>query len=267
MLAKFARAKMPEIENLYHLHKAGKFPPPFSGKRQDFKASLRPSPSLPAIIAEYKRASPSKGLICDSLPVEDVVEQYAENGASALSILTEKDFFAGDESFIYRAFEHLGPDRNLPILRKDFIFDPLQILATAATPAAAILLIVRICPDAGKLSKMLELAEGHGLQCVVEIFDERDLYIARESGASIIQVNARDLASLRVDRNACLELILKHAPLEGESWIAASGMDSPGHIKNARKAGYHAALLGTALMKDGNPGKALAQLLEDHNVD
>lgn len=262
MLEKFAKAKKPEIENLYHLRVSGRFPQAFSGKRQDFKAALNPAHALPALIAEYKRASPSKGLICDSLSVEDVADQYVNNGAAALSILTEKDHFCGDDSFIARAFEHLEPQRRKPILRKDFIFDPIQIEATAATPASAVLLIVRICPDLQKLREMLKLAASYDLQCVVEIFDERDLQIARESGASIIQVNARDLNSLHVDRKACLDLIEKHHPLPGESWIAASGMDSRQHLKAARDAGYDAALLGTALMKDGKPGQALASLLE-----
>ncbi len=266
MLDKFARAKRPEIENLCRLRAAGRFPAPFSEKRPDFKAALQPSSCLPALIAEYKRSSPSKGLICDRLDVEEVAAQYVANGAAALSILTEKEYFSGDESFISRAWDFLGPEQRRPILRKDFIFDPVQIQATAATPASAVLIIVRICPDAGKLRKMLDLAASYNLQCVVEVFDEQDLRIAREGGASIIQVNARDLASLHVDRDACLKLIQKLPPLAGESWIAASGMDSAEHLKAARNAGFDAALLGTALMKNGKPGQTLASLLESGNA-
>lgn len=262
MLDKFVNAKKSEIENLRKSQAEGSFPPPLAGKRPDFKKALYPARSLPAVIAEYKRASPSRGLICDNLSVEDASRQYAENGAAALSILTEKDFFAGDISFIFRAHEALKGRYARPILRKDFIFDPLQILATAATPASALLLIVRLCPDAEKLGRLRELASGYGLQCVAEVFDERDLEIARASGASIIQVNARDLDSLRVDRAACLSLIQKHPPINDETWIAASGIDNHEQLKAARDYGFAAVLIGSALMKDGKAGQALAALLE-----
>ena len=133
--------------------------------------------------------------------------------------------------------------------------------ATAATAASALLLIVRLTPDAATLRALREQAESYGIQAVVEIFDAEDLRLARESGARIIQVNARDLETLAIDRNACLQLVRAFPPASGELWIAASGMSSPEHLRAAAEAGYHAALVGRALMENGTPGEALAALL------
>ncbi len=264
LLERFRKAKEAEVEALRALEAQGALPAVYEGQRPDFAMALtRRAPGSPlAVVAEYKRASPSRGVICESLDVEDVARQYAAAGASAVSVLTEETFFRGRLEYMARAADpalYNGP--RVPLLRKDFIFDPLQVRATAATPASALLLIVRLTPDAAILRALREQAEGHGIQAVVEIFDAEDLRLARESGARIIQVNARDLESLAVDRDACLQLILACPPANGELWIAASGMSSAEHLRAAASAGYHAALVGSALMEGGNPGEALAALL------
>ena len=147
---------------------------------------------------------------------------------------------------------------GLPLLRKDFIFDRLQVAATAATPASALLLIVRLTPDATLLRSLREQAEAHGIDAVVEIFDEADLALARESGARIIQVNARDLDTLQVDRSACLRLAERfHQAGDNEAWIAASGISVSNHLRQAVGVGYQAVLVGTSLMDGGAPGAAL----------
>ena len=133
--------------------------------------------------------------------------------------------------------------------------------ATAATPAAALLLIVALTPDTALLRRLREQAESLGMQAVVEVCGKKDLVLARESGARIIQVNARDLDTLRVDRQACLELARQCPPERGEIWIAASGMDRREHLEEAARAGFSAALVGTALMQEGQPGAALRRLL------
>lgn len=264
LLERFRKAKEAEVEALRALEAQGALPAVYEGQRPDFAMALtRRAPGSPlAVVAEYKRASPSRGVICESLDVEDVARQYAAAGASAVSVLTEETFFRGRLEYLARAADpalYNGP--RTPLLRKDFIFDPLQVRATAATPASALLLIVRLTPDAAILRALREQAEGHGIQAVVEIFDAEDLRLARESGARIIQVNARDLESLAVDRDACLQLIQACPPANGELWIAASGMSSAEHLRAAASAGYHAALVGSALMEGGNPGEALAALL------
>lgn len=256
-------------------------PAPFRGERPSFLRALAEGrrrgtgAELPAVIAEYKRASPSRGEICSSVTVEDAVLAYAANGASALSILTEERYFRGCVDFLVRARAALDARgfRQVPLLRKDFLFDPLQVEATLATPASAFLLIVRQNPDARELRVLRELGERHGLEAVVEIFDGDELEIARSSGARIIQVNARNLETFAVDREACLTLGERHIPASqggdapGEVWIAASGMDARAHLVDAARAGYTAALVGTALMEKGTPGPSLAALLGREAAD
>jgi len=234
---------------------------PWKGRRPSFRAALEAGgkgKAALAVIAEYKKASPSRGVICETLDVEEVVRQYAQNGARAMSILTEEQYFHGNICFLPRAGK---VEPSLPLLRKDFIFHPLQVTATLATPASALLLIVRLTPEASVLRSLREQAEAGGMDAVVEVFDEADLRLARESGAHIIQVNARDLATLKVDREACLRLIRENTPRPGELWIAASGMTCRADLEAAAEAGFHAALVGSALMEDGTPGLSLRRLL------
>ena len=254
MMAAFHEEKKREVEALRNMMEAGKLPAPLPGPRPSFSAALlAPHEGTLPVIAEYKRASPSRGDIRLDLLPEDIAARYARAGAACLSVLTEKAFFKGDMSFLAR----MAP-AGLPLLRKDFIFDPLQVRATAATPASALLLIVRLTPDVRLLRDLREEAERFGMEAVTEIFTEQDLNLARESGARIIQVNARDLDSLHVDRGACLRL--GSSRRSNEVWIAASGMSAPEHLRLAAEAGFDAALIGSGLMADADPGAALARL-------
>ncbi len=267
-LERFMAAKQAEVEALERLaRQGGAFDEggplcPWKGARPAFRTALeqgKRGASAPlAVIAEFKQASPSRGVICEGLSVEDAARQYAENGANALSILTETQYFHGDMDYLRRAALEVPA---MPLLRKDFLFHPLQVAATLATPASALLLIVRLTPDAGLLRALREQAEAEGVEAVVEVFDEADLRLARESGARIIQVNARDLVTLKVDRQATLRLIRNCPPLDGELWIAASGMSCRNDLEAAAEVGFHAALVGSALMEGGTPGKALRRLL------
>ncbi len=263
-LERFHQAKQAEVAALRLAAERGSLPAPLAASRPDFAAALRtPARRAPlAVVAEYKRASPSRGVIREDLDVEEVVRQYAAAGASALSILTEETYFHGRLDFLSRAAAPgLCSATPLPLLRKDFIFDPLQVRATAATPASALLLIVRLTPEAAVLRRLREEAESFGMHAVVEVFDAADLRLARESGARIIQVNARDLQTFAVDRAACLALAEACPPENGEIWVAASGISEPSHLALAASAGYRAALVGTALMEHVRPGAALAALL------
>ena len=136
LLERFLWAKADEVARLRQQERRGALPVPFSGQRGDFAAVLqRQEAGVPlTVIAEFKQASPSRGSICRSLTVEEAVRQYVAAGAGALSILTERRFFAGELDFLGRAAARCP---GTPLLRKDFIFDPLQVRATAATPAAA----------------------------------------------------------------------------------------------------------------------------------
>lgn len=263
-LERFLWAKAGEVATLRRQNQDGRLPSPFAGQRGDFLAALR-RPSghgLPAVIAEYKRASPSRGVICRDLTAAEVARQYAQAGAAAMSVLSEERFFQGRLDYLAEAHTALMDTAHpVPLLRKDFLFDPLQITATAATPAAALLLIVGLTPDAVLLRRLREQAEAYGIQAVVEVFDADELALARASGARIIQVNARNLETLRVDCTACLDIARHFPPQDGECWIAASGMESAAHLRAAAEVGYDAALVGTALMKDGRPGATLRSLL------
>lgn len=260
-LERFVEAKKEEIAALEHL--GAERLHPWTGRRPSFRRALEAVGERPlAVVAEYKRASPSRGVICESLEPEDVALQYAQAGAGAVSVLTEEKYFHGSLSFLFRmasAMERAGV--QVPTLRKDFIFHPLQVAAALTTPASAILLIVRLTPDVRLLRSLREMAEAGGMDAVVEVFDERDVRLARESGAGIIQVNARDLATLRVDRSACLSLIKKRPPRAGELWIAASGMSRRADLEEAAACGFSAALVGSALMEHGRPGETLRGLL------
>lgn len=252
-LQRFINAKQEELRALRRY-----MPQPLPPRRPDFRAALLAPPPAGEplrVIAEYKRRSPSLGLINESLSAETVAAQYAAGGASCMSVLTEERFFGGHVRDLSAA-----ASAGLPLLRKDFIFDELQVRATWATPAAALLLIVALTPDVARLRGLRELAEAQGLHAVVEIFTERELELARESGARIVQVNARNLETLRTDRRAGLQLV-REKRLPGECWIAASAMQTRSHLDEAAAAGYNAALVGTALMQGDSPLRNLRRLL------
>ena len=257
LLDRFREAKAEEIALLTDMASRRELPRPWKGRRPDFlKAIAEPPAGQPvAVIAEFKQSSPSRGVIATGLKPEEVAEQYAAAGASCISVLTEERYFGGRIGYLERMSR-----AGLPLLRKDFIFHQLQVMETASTPASALLLIVRLTPDARTLRILREQAEAYGMHAV-EVFDESDLAIARESGARIIQVNARDLDTLETDRAACLDM--GKLRREGEVWIAASAMSAGAHLREAAEAGFQAVLMGTALMDGGKPGEKLAAILEE----
>ena len=259
----FREAKASEIKALQRLAAGPGLGPVYAAPRLDFTKALRNKAAKKglAVIAEYKRASPSQGDIALTVTPGGAALDYVRAGAGAMSILTEKSKFKGRLSFIEKAWNGGAELFDLPILRKDFIFDPLQIEATARTPAAALLLIVRLTPKAAELRALREKAESFGLQCVVEVLDEADLALARDSGARIIQVNARDFSDLSVDLSRSLNLAAREAGRgPGELWIAASGFSRPEELPLAREAGFSAILAGTALMRGGNLAESLTRL-------
>jgi len=257
MLRKFADAKRSEIMDLLQLDARGAMPEPLAGPRASFTGALR-AKGPGAVIAEYKRASPSRGVINLELTAADVARGNAEGGAACMSVLTEADHFQGDLRYLDEALP-----AGIPLLRKDFLFHPLQIRRTAATPASALLLIARMV-DTQELQTLLGLCDDLGLEAVTEVFDEADLTRAREAGADIIQVNNRDLDSLTVSLDVSRRLIGAKKP--GELWITASGITRGEQIAELRDLGFDAALIGTFLMEDGDPAGALTRLLEERDA-
>ncbi|MFW5489630.1 MAG: indole-3-glycerol phosphate synthase TrpC [Desulfovibrio sp.] len=256
MLDKFRKAKEEEIRALLQLEEAGRLPAPLSQFQGHPRPSFFDALSRPgcAVIAEYKRASPSRGEINMHASPKEIAALYAQNGAAAMSVLTEEVYFKGSLDFLTKA-----ACSGLPLLRKDFLFDPVQIRATMATPASAVLLIVRMYKDAAELAEMHRTADECGLDSVVEIFNQYDLERARQAGARIIQVNSRDLDTLRTDTDNALQLAPQKR--DGEVWISASGIHCPADVQTMAAAGYDAVLVGTAIMAADDPAAFLGRLV------
>jgi indole-3-glycerol phosphate synthase len=252
MLNKFREAKQLEIESLHKDFAAGRIPAAFQGERPSFTEAIR-AKGPGAIIAEFKPASPSRGVLRENVNPLDYAEAYAANGAAAISVLTEHKYFKGTPDFL---FMMNGP--GLPLLRKDFIFDPLQVAMTASSPASAVLLIARMCDDATHLKQLIDIARMPGLAPVVEIFDQSDLDRAREAGADIIQVNNRDLDTLTTTLDQGRRFIQQKR--DGELWICASGVDTRAQVEEMAGLGFDAILIGTSLMEADDPGAKLAEL-------
>ena len=252
MLKRFREAQLAGILRLRRLAEDGQLPVPWHGARPGFSAALRRA-GAPAVIAEYKRASPSRGAINLTLSPADVARMYADGGAAAFSVLTERAHFQGDLRFLDdMAFA------GRPMLRKDFLLDPLQVVETAATPASALLLIMRMFDSTAGVREMLQACRDYELEAVCEVFDEADLDMARWAGAEIIQVNNRDLDSLRTNLDVSRRLVAKRGA--GELWISASGLETPQQLADMADLGYDAVLIGTSLMSQADPGAALRAL-------
>lgn len=254
MLDKFRKSKQAEVDMLHRLATEGKLPVAYAGDRPSFADAIRRDASGMKVIAEYKRASPSKGDINLGLSAADVANMYAGGGASAISVLTEEEYFKGDLLYL----DEIRPS-GLPMLRKDFLVDPLQVVQTLATPASALLVIVRMFADDDKLKEMIDKTHECGLDAVVEAFDETDLMRAKKAGAKIIQINNRDLDTLGIDMNRSIEFIKQKS--EGEIWICASGISEPEDCVQMNELGYDTVLVGTSIMSSSDPQAKLAALV------
>lgn len=206
------------------------------------------------IIAEIKRASPSKGVINDKIDVSETAEKYEKGGACAISVLTEEDFFRGSLEDLKKVRETVG----LPVLRKDFIFDEFQIYEAAEAGADAVLLIAAMLDDKD-LQNLYRLAEQVlELDALVEVHTLKELERVKKTGARIIGINNRDLHSFKVSLDVSRELI-KHAP-ENALMIAESGLQSEEDILKLGELGFSGFLIGETLMKSGNAEETLRKL-------
>lgn len=216
------------------------------------------------IIAEFKRRSPSKGEINDSAEVDDVTLAYTQHGASGLSILTDEKFFGGFVPDLLKA----RPNK-IPILRKDFIIDEYQVLATKSFGADAVLLIAA-CLTPKKVRTLGAFAKNIGLETLLEIHDEKELgHICPE--IDMVGVNNRDLKTFEVNIDISLGLIGK-IPADKPA-ISESGISDVETVANLKKAGFKGFLIGEKFMKEEDPGKAFAKFvsgltrMENWNVD
>lgn len=204
------------------------------------------------IIAEIKRASPSKGVINDRIDVGETALAYQGGGAAAISVLTEPEYFRGSLDDLTAARAAV----DLPLLRKDFIVDDYQIYEAAAFGADAVLLIVAAL-DEDKLRYLLGAADSLGMDAVVEVHTPEDLEIAARAGAAIIGVNNRDLRNLSVSLDVSRRLIAMRPP--GSIMIAESGISSRAEIDELRELGFDGFLIGETLMRSGDPAAVLEE--------
>ena len=208
------------------------------------------------IIAEVKKASPSRGLLRGDFDPAALASAYADNGAAAISVLTNADHFQGSLEHM-EAVEGVVHPRGLPVLRKEFIFDPYQVYEARAHGADAILLIVAaLTPEC--LAELMELARRFWMQCLVEVHDEDEVKIALDAGAEVVGINNRDLRTFHTD----LAVTERLAPLVtgGKIIVSESGLSSREHILRLKAAGVDAALIGEALVTAPDPGAMLRKL-------
>lgn len=217
-----------------------------------FEAALRGGSSV-AVIAEVKRRSPSAGAIVADASAAEVAVAYEAAGVAAVSVLTDEAYFGGSLADLESVRGRVG----LPLLRKDFTMDPVQIWEARAAGASAVLLIVRILTDA-QLRDYRELAEELGLSALVEVHDEGELERALAAGARVVGVNNRDLATFETDLRTTVRLAPGVPPdvvLVGES-----GIGSASDVALLAGAGVHAVLVGEALMRAPSPSELARQL-------
>lgn len=222
-----------------------------------FRAVLARPPGTPIrVIAEIKRASPSAGPIRPGADPAVIAREYAAAGATAISVLTDKTYFDGDLAF-------LGVARracSVPLLRKDFIIDPLQIAEARAAGADAVLLIAAAFPAGEvRLSDCVLVAAGLGLDALVEVHDEAELDQALAARATLIGVNHRNLKTFEIDMSLT-ERIARKVPA-GTVLVAESGIKTRDDVERLGDAGAHAVLVGESLMREPSPGVALRELM------
>lgn len=205
-------------------------------------------------IAEVKKASPSKGLLRDPFEPIEIAIEYESNGAAAVSVLTEEDYFLGS----LQQLQAIQQNISRPILRKDFIVDTYQIYESAACRVDAILLIVAILTPE-QLLQLKRVAEKLRLEVLVEVHDLVELKIAIDCGAKMIGVNNRDLKTFEVNLQTSFKLA-PHLPNSIVS-VSESGIRAPDDVRKLREAGYDAFLIGEQLLKSAHPGQTLRELI------
>ena len=206
------------------------------------------------LIAEVKKASPSRGLLSPNLNPVELARIYAEGGAAAISVLTEENYFMGSIEHLAAIKEVVG----LPLLRKDFIFDPYQVYESRAYGADALLLITTVLSQ-GQLKEMMSLSHGLGLGCLVEAHNENEVERAVLSGAEIVGINNRDLNSFAVDINTTRHL-RSLVPRE-KVVVSESGIKSRKDIERLERWGVDAVLVGEALISAGDAQSKMKELL------
>ena len=222
-----------------------------------FRAALaaRIHEGRPAVIAEIKKASPSKGVLRRDFRPADIARSYAEHGAACLSVLTDVDFFQGSDAYLREARAAC----TLPVLRKDFVIDPYQVHEARVLGADCILLIAAALEQA-RFAQLHELARDLGMDVLVEIHDAAELERVRPLAPPLLGINNRNLHSFDTRLETTLEL-LSHVP-DDCLVVTESGIHTREDVARLRAAGVHAFLVGEAFMRAPDPGAKLAELFQ-----
>ncbi len=211
-------------------------------------------PTNPALIAEFKRASPSKGLLASGAEPADRARSYASGGAQAMSVLTDEEFFRGTLDDLGRARDAV----DIPVLRKDFIIDPMQVFETRAAGADAVLLIVAAL-DRSQLDELLAAAREVGLDALIEVHQARELDVALERGGDLVGINNRDLRTFETSLDVTMTLapeVPRHIPV-----VAESGIFTREDVLRVGDAGVRGVLVGESLMRADDPVGRIRALL------
>jgi indole-3-glycerol phosphate synthase len=207
----------------------------------------------PGIIAEIKKASPSKGVIRENFDPVEIARSYQQHGAACLSVLTDRDYFQGHEDYLQQA----RAATSLPVIRKDFIIDPYQVYEARAINADCILLIVAALDDA-RLNELLSLAHELNMDVLMEVHDRDEMQRAIASGAKLIGINNRNLRTFDVSLNATLDMLGMAPP--DRLLVTESGILVQQDVQLMRDHNVHAFLVGEAFMRAPDPGAKMAEL-------
>jgi indole-3-glycerol phosphate synthase len=222
---------------------------------RDFVGAMRAkiAAGLPAVIAEVKKASPSKGILRPDFIPADIAQSYAEHGAACLSVLTDQQFFQGSVDYLKQA----RASCDLPVLRKDFMIDPYQVYEARAMGADCILLIAA-CLDDAQMQSLEALAMSLDMAVLVEVHDGLELQRALQLKTPLLGINNRNLKTFDVSLDTTLGLI-KDVPA-GHLLVTESGISTMADVQRMRAAGVQAFLVGEVFMRADEPGQALAEL-------
>ena len=206
------------------------------------------------IIAEVKKASPSKGIIKKDFNPVEIAKTYEMNGAAAISVLTEEKYFHGHIDYLREIKEEV----SLPLLRKDFIFDEYQVYESRAAGADALLLIARVL-EKKEIEDFLDLSHDLSMSCLVEVHDEEELEKVLSTKAKLIGINNRDLKTFKTDIKTTLNLAIKIP--KDRIVVSESGINSYNDVDLLKRKGIHVFLVGESLMREKDIGKKLKELL------
>jgi indole-3-glycerol phosphate synthase len=222
---------------------------------RDFAGAIRAkiAAGQSAVIAEIKRASPSKGVLREDFDPAAIAADYAEHGAACLSVLTDREFFQGSAAYLQQARDAC----TLPVLRKDFLVDAYQVYESRVLGADAILLIVAALEFA-KLCEMAEIAASLGMAVLVEVHDAAELDLALQLKTPLLGINNRNLRTFAVDLATTLNQLGRIPP--GKIVVTESGIQSPADVALMHSRGVQTFLVGEAFMRAASPGKALAHM-------